>query len=53
MSISARDRQRISAAIRAAKAKASGEIVCVVAQGSCDATAFAHPLSAMAALALP
>ena len=38
MSISEQDRERISAAIRAAEAKTSGEIVCVLAQTSSDAT---------------
>ena len=39
MSISEQERERISTAIRAAEAKTSGEIVCVLAQNSSDATA--------------
>ncbi len=53
MTISAQDRDRISVAIRAAEAKTSGEIVCVLAQSSSDATALPIFISAMAALALP
>lgn len=53
MSISAQDRQRISAAIHAAEAKTSGEIVCVVAQASVDATALPILLAALIALASP
>jgi putative membrane protein len=53
MSISGEDRQRISAAIRAAEAKTSGEIVCVLAQASSDATALPILLAALVALALP
>jgi putative membrane protein len=53
MSISAEDRQRIAAAIRAAEAKTSGEIVCVLAQSSVAATALPVFLAAIAALALP
>jgi len=53
MSISAQDRERISAAIRAAEAKTSGEIVCVMAQTSCDATAPPILVAAVVALALP
>ena len=53
MSISAQDRERISAAIRAAEAKTSGEIVCVLAQTSSDATALPIFIAAVAALALP
>jgi putative membrane protein len=53
MSISARDRERISIAIREAEAKTSGEIVCVLAQTSSDATALPILLAAVFALALP
>jgi putative membrane protein len=53
MSISAQDRERISTAIRAAEAKTSGEIVCVLAQTSCDATALPILIAAVIALALP
>jgi len=53
MTISAQDQERISLAIRSAEAKTSGEIVCVLAQSSSDATALPVFLAAMAALALP
>jgi putative membrane protein len=53
MSISAQDRERISSAIRAAEARTSGEIVCVLAQSSTDATALPVLIAALAALALP
>jgi putative membrane protein len=53
MSLSEQDRQRISQAIRAAEAKTSGEIVCVLAQTSSDATALPILIAAVAALALP
>ncbi len=53
MSISAEDRERISAAIRAAEARTSGEIVCVLAQSSATATALPVFLAAIGALALP
>ena len=53
MSVSAQDRQRISAAIRAAEAGTSGEIVCVLAQTSSDATGLPILLAATAALAFP
>ncbi len=53
MSISAQDRQRISAAIHAAEAKTSGEIVCVLAQASSDTTALPILLAALVALAFP
>jgi putative membrane protein len=53
MSISAHDHGRISAAIHAAEAKTSGEIVCVLALASCDATALPILIAALAALALP
>lgn len=53
MSISAQDRERIAIAIRAAEARTSGEIVCVLAQTSSDATALPILLAAVVALALP
>jgi putative membrane protein len=53
MSISAQDRQRISAAIHGAEARTSGEIVCVLAQASADAAALPILLAALVALALP
>jgi len=53
MSISTQDREHIAGAIRAAEAKTSGEIVCVLAQTSSDATALPVIIAAAAALALP
>ncbi|MGP0060370.1 MAG: TPM domain-containing protein [Beijerinckiaceae bacterium] len=53
MNISEQDREIISAAIRAAEAKTSGEIVCVMARESSDATALPIFLAAVVALALP
>jgi putative membrane protein len=53
MDISEHDRQRISDAIRAAEAKTSGEIVCVLAQASSDASGLPLLLAALGALALP
>jgi putative membrane protein len=53
MSISAQDRQRVSTAIHAAEARTSGEIVCVLAQASSDATALPILIAALVALALP
>ena len=53
MHISEPDRARISAAIRAAEAKTSGEIVCVLAQTSSDSTGLPMLLAALVALALP
>ncbi|MEW6642369.1 MAG: TPM domain-containing protein [Pseudomonadota bacterium] len=53
MSLSEQDRDRIAQAIRAAEAKTSGEIVCVLARMSADATALPVFLAAVAALALP
>lgn len=53
MTLSDTDRARISAAIRAAEARTSGEIVCVLAQSSTGATALPVLLAAMLALALP
>ncbi len=53
MTISAQDRERVSAAIHAVEARTSGEIVCVLAQTSSDATALPILIAALAALALP
>jgi putative membrane protein len=53
MDIPAEDRKRISAAIRAAEARTSGEIVCVLAESSYDGKALAILLAAAIALALP
>jgi putative membrane protein len=53
MSISAKDRERISTAIRAAEARTSGEIICILAQASSDATALPILVAAMVALAVP
>jgi putative membrane protein len=53
MIISPQDRERISAAIRAAEEKTSGEIVCVLAQTSADATALPILIAAAVSLALP
>jgi putative membrane protein len=53
MSISAQDRDRISAAIRGVEVQTSGEIVCVLARTSADATALPVLMAAAAALALP
>jgi putative membrane protein len=53
MSLSAQERDRVAAAIRAAEARTSGEIVCVLAQTSCDATALPIFIAALVALALP
>jgi putative membrane protein len=53
MSISEQDRERIATAIRAAEARSSGEIVCVLAQTSSDATGLPILLAAVIALALP
>ncbi len=53
MNISEQDRENISTAIRAAEAKTSGEIVCVLAQTSSDATALPIFLAAIVALAVP
>jgi putative membrane protein len=53
MSMAAQDRERIGAAVRAAEAKTSGEIVCVLAQTSSDATGLPILLAAVGALALP
>jgi len=53
MTVSAEDRERIAAAIRAAEARSSGEIVCVLARVSADATGLSTLVAAAAALALP
>jgi putative membrane protein len=53
MELSSQGRQRISAAIRAAEAKTSGEIVCVLARRSADSTALPILMAALASLALP
>ena len=53
MSITLQDRQRISAAVRAAEDKTSGEIVCVLAQSSISTTALPVAIAAAIALALP
>ena len=53
MELSRQDHQRISVAIQAAERRTSGEIVCVLAHSSADATALPILLGALAALALP
>jgi putative membrane protein len=53
MTLSTNDRSRIADAIRAAEAKTSGEIVCVLAQSSSHAGALPVLLAAVVALALP
>jgi putative membrane protein len=53
MSISAKDRERIAAAIRAAEGKTSGEIVCVLARNSSNARALPIFIAAIISLALP
>nr|WP_297300084.1 TPM domain-containing protein [uncultured Methylovirgula sp.] len=53
MMLSADDRTRISGAIRAAEAKTSGEIVCVLAESSSQPGALPILLAAIVALALP
>lgn len=53
MSISAQDREHIANAIHAAEARTSGEIVCVLAQQSSDATALPILIAAIVTLALP
>jgi len=53
MHMSAADQERIAAAIRAVEAKTSGEIVCVLAKTSSDATALPVLLAAVGALVLP
>lgn len=51
--ISMQDHDRISAAIHDAEQRTSGEIVCVLARESTDATALPMLLAALAALFLP
>ena len=53
MSVSQHDRERVAAAIAAAEARSSGEIVCVLAQVSADPTALSVLVAALLALALP
>ena len=53
MELSPADRQRISAAIQAAERRTSGEIVCVLARSSVEATALSIVLATLGALALP
>ena len=54
MELSASDRARLSAAIRAAEARTSGEIVCVLARtSSLGATALPVVIAAVLALAVP
>jgi putative membrane protein len=53
MTIAATERERIAAAIRAVEARTTGEIVCVLARTSSDATALPVLLAAVAALVLP
>ena len=53
MNISQQDRERIASAIRAAEARTSGEIVCVLARSSSDAGGLAILVAALLALALP
>lgn len=53
MSISQEDHERIASAIRAAEAKTSGQIVCVLARTSSHATALPIFIAAVAALATP
>jgi putative membrane protein len=53
MNITEQDRERISTEIRATEARTSGEIVCVLARSTCNATALPIFVSAVVALALP
>jgi putative membrane protein len=53
MSISVQERERISNAVRAAEERSSGEIVCVLAKTSSDATTLPVLIAAVVALALP
>lgn len=53
MNISAQERTRIADAIRSAETRTSGEIVCVLARTSSDATALPVVVAAAIALALP
>ena len=53
MDLSTQDRERISHAIRAAEARTTGEIVCVLARSSSDTPALPILVAAVVALALP
>jgi putative membrane protein len=53
MEMSAEDRDRITAAIRAVEARTTGEIVCVLAEQSSDSGALPILLAALAALVTP
>jgi putative membrane protein len=53
VALTPQDRQRISAAIQAAERRTTGEIVCVLAKSSVEATALPIVLAVLAALALP
>jgi putative membrane protein len=53
MELSPQDRQRVSAAIQAAERTTSGEIVCVLARSSVEATTLSIVLATLATLALP
>lgn len=53
MTISAQERERIGRAIRAAEAKTSGEIVCVLAETSSSVSMLPVLLATLAALVLP
>lgn len=53
MNLSDRDRERIAEAIRAAEARTTGEIVCVLARSSSDATALSLFVAAVLSLILP
>jgi putative membrane protein len=53
MELSRQDRARIGAAIHAIENRTSGEIICVLARTSSDATALPIAIAALAALALP
>jgi putative membrane protein len=53
MTLSTQDRDRVAEAIRAAEAKTSGEIVCVLARTSSPGGAFPILIAAAVALALP
>lgn len=53
MTVSVEDRERIAAAIRAAEARSSGEIVCVLARVSVDPVGLSTLVAAAVALVLP
>ena len=53
MTFTEQDRERISAAIRAAETRTSGEIICVLARSSSGTTAIPLVIASIAALALP